>query len=322
MAARLTTLAAASALALIVLIGAAPGSIAAIGATIYSIRPDGTQRTLVLRLDPPVYLVLQSQDGQKIVFSRDLRLESMYVSDISGANPVKIQPAGYPSFSPDATRLAVTNEAGLWVVNNDGTRPHRVADYGGHASWSPDGRRVAYVVGAPGRNVWGSTIHVVDAEGGPDTYVARGLNAEWAPRGNRIAYLALRRGYAVPCFADSDGSHRTCYRGFSVNGQFVWSPDGTRIAFRQASPSRITVVTADGRHILRFPVLTQRVRELAWSPDGRWLAYSKDLAGPDHLFIRPVRPRGGERLVTSEAGFSDVHWLPGRITYVLAEYRP
>jgi Tol biopolymer transport system component len=331
MAARLTPMAIAAAVALM-LICAASSATAGIAATIYSIRPDGTGRMLVLRLDPPTYGLIRSKDGQKIAYARDVNWGSLYVSDISGKDPVQIHPSGYPTFSPDGMRLALSTSTGLYVVNIDDTGQRLVADQGGHVSWSPDGGRIAYVVGDRGRDgsLWASTIHVASVEGGRDLTIARGLNPEWAPQGNRIAYLALRRGYAVPCFVDPDGSHRTCYHGFSVNDQFVWSPGGKRIAFKQASPARLAVVTADGRHLRRLPPLEQRksagTRPLAWSPDGRWLAYSKRVVRDDQIFVRPVDRQGGERRVTNEvrAYFTsrDVRWRGGRISYVVSESSP
>lgn len=325
MAARLTPMAIAATLALIVICAAATAtaSPAATVYSIYSIRPDGTGRMLVLRLDTPVYLLIQSPDGQKIAYTRNLGLASLYVSDISGKDPVQIHPAGYPTFSPDGTRLAVSTSTGLYVVNTDDTGRRLVTDAGGHPSWSPDGRHIAYVVGGNG-SLWASSIHVASAEGDSDITISSGLNPEWAPQGNRIAYLALRRRYAVPCFVDPDGSHRTCYHGFSVNGQFVWSLDGKRIAFKQASPARLAVVTADGRHIRRFPLLKQRARPLAWSPDGRWLAYTKEVVRDDQVFVRPVNRRGAERRVTNEtrAYFWNVRWRGDRISYAVSEWSP
>src|SRR6266446_7855295 len=117
MFARITPLAAAPVLALM-LIGAAPSATVQLAPAIYSIRPDGTGRALVLRLAPPVYLLRRSQDGQEIAFSRDLPpKQSLYVTDVSAKkDPVQIRPAGYPTVSPDGTRLALENRTGLYVV--------------------------------------------------------------------------------------------------------------------------------------------------------------------------------------------------------------
>lgn len=130
MAARLTVLAAAAALALM-LVGGASGARTVLTRSIYSIRPDGSARTLLLRLDPPVYLLVRSKDGQKVAFSRDLELGNLYVGDISGrARPVEIHPSGYPAFSPDGTRLAVSTRTALYVVNTDDTALRLLADGG------------------------------------------------------------------------------------------------------------------------------------------------------------------------------------------------
>src|SRR3979490_493524 len=147
MAARLTPMAIAAAVALM-LICAASSATTGIAATIFSIRPDGTRRMLVLRLDPPVYWLIRSQDGQKIAYARNTSDPgNLYVSDLSGKDPVQIHPSGYPTFSRDGTRLAVSANRGLYVVNTDDTGLRLVADQGGHVSWSPDGVRIAYVVG-------------------------------------------------------------------------------------------------------------------------------------------------------------------------------
>jgi Tol biopolymer transport system component len=274
-----------------------------------------------------MYLLIRSRDGQMLAYSRELNLENLYVSDISGTHPVQIHPSGYPTFSPDGTRLAVSRSDGLYIVNTDDTGLRRVADAGGHPSWSPDGMHIAYGRGQGG-SLWSSGIYVTEVAGGPERYIATGLNPEWAPRGNRIAYLGLRGGYAAPCFVDADGSHPMCYSGFSVNGgRILWSPDGKRVAFKQASPHRLVVAAARRRHLRRFPIMKQRGRVLAWSPDGRWLAYSKQIPADNfryQMFVRPVDRAKGERRVTNEPHpgadlFWEVVWRGEWISYVVFE---
>jgi Tol biopolymer transport system component len=302
-----------------VVVTTAGGATTPTGLAIYSIRPDGSGRTLLRRLDPGVHSVIRSRDGRMIAFSNSPYPYVWYVTDISEKEePVQIHADGYPVFSPNGTRLAMISDAGIFVVNTDDTGLHRVADFGGRPSWSPDGRRLVYQYTPAGRGMaWASEIRVVSAHGGTYRRIARGIWPAWAPRGNRIAYVGLRRGYAVPCFVNPDGSHRTCYRGFSARRGLTWSPDGKRLALEQVTPPRIAVVTAQGRHIRRF----RRVPDLgsepvfAWSPDSRWLAY---LTWPPELHVLRVDRPGPDRLVTSNGSrFSEVLWGLGRISFVV-----
>jgi Tol biopolymer transport system component len=314
---RTTPLAAAVAFVTLV-VATASGATGERHAAIYSVRFDGTGRTLVTNLDPPVYSLLRLPGGKKIAFTRP---DGLYVADITGANAVRINaPAGEPKFSPDGSRLAVTtsSECGwrclhtmLYVVNVDGTGLRLIADGGRHPSWSPDGTRLAYMAVFK--------IHVVSATGEEDTTIADGMNPAWAPRGNRIAYLGTGRGYGPPCFIDADGSNRRCTHGFTAVNDIVWAPNAKWLAFMQATPSRLGVVRPDASEIRRFPVMKLRARPLAWSPNGRWLAYSKGLA-EKQIYVRPVLRDGVEHRVTNEDDqpfYGDVRWRDGRLSYVI-----
>jgi Tol biopolymer transport system component len=288
--ARLTPLAPLAAIGLTA-IAAASGATSERTTAIYSIRPDGTGRALVLRLEPPKQFVARSPGGRR---SRTWR-------------------------TPDGARLAITtySECGwrcvhtmLYVVNTDDTGLRLVADGGQRPSWSPDSTRLAYTAAFE--------IHVVGLRGG-DVIAAKGTNPEWAPRGDRIAYLGFKRGDAVPCFVDADGSHSMCLHGFSAVNGITWSHDGRRLVFMQASPSRLGVAGADGRRLRRFPIMKLRARPLAWSPEDRWLAYSKGL-GDKQIYVRPVDRMRGEHRVTDEhdqSYYGDVRWRRGRISYVI-----
>jgi len=130
---------------------------------------------------------------------------------------------------------------GVYAADAVGGRLKELLADAYEADWSPDGTKIAFLREAPGQTgltgPFGPTdLYVVGAKGGRPQPVIR---------------------TDVPDISFSNLS---------------WSPDGTRIAYRdnaqQVGPV-IAVVGIDGRH----KVSLGRGTEPAWSPDGRWIAY-------------------------------------------------
>ena len=144
-----------------------------------------------------------------------------------------------------------TLTAGLMVVQTDAAvaaevfTPDHVAKTRAvvSARIAPDGRHIAYVVGAPRRPyedengpAW-TELHVVDANGNSRPYVTGEVNVSavrWTPAGDAISFLAKR----------GDAKHKSLYV-IALNGgearkilshktditSYDWSPDGRRAAF-------------------------------------------------------------------------------------------
>jgi dipeptidyl aminopeptidase/acylaminoacyl peptidase len=98
------------------------------------------------------------------------------------------------------------------------------------------------------------------------------------------------------------------------------SPDGTRIAFthvwvdREADAyrTRIRIVDVAGDHArdLTSGVLDSQPR---WSPDGRFLAFTRGEEGKDkdaQIFVLPLAGGEARRLTTLKGGASDAAWSP------------
>jgi WD40-like Beta Propeller Repeat len=101
---------------------------------------------------------------------------------VSGGEPVLVRRnAGFGTYSPDGKTLAylspmsvdATGDA-LWLVDSGGGDPRSLVQRGGLSwpTWSPDGTRIAYAVGA-------DEIDVVVVATGQSTKVAEGATAEW-----------------------------------------------------------------------------------------------------------------------------------------------
>jgi tricorn protease len=79
---------------------------------------------------------------------------------------------------------------------------------------------------------------------------------------------------------------------------FDLAPDGKRAVFA-ARGDVFTVPAKEGsiRNLTRTPGI--RERQVAWSPDGRWIAYISDRTGEDEIYIAPQDGMGKEQEITS-----------------------
>ena len=75
---------------------------------------------------------------------------------------------------------------------------------------------------------------------------------------------------------------------------FDIAPDGKRAVFA-ARGDVFTVPAKDGatRNLTRTPGI--REKGVAWSPDGRWIAFVSDRTGEDEIYITPAGWHGQRR---------------------------
>jgi Tol biopolymer transport system component len=188
-----------------------------------------------------------SPNGRLIAFQRYVRRgapsRAIFVVDADGGNVHQVaryaQPYGRLAWSPDSAHLlyAGTDRRGhaLFVVRADGAdlaSPRRLVAAGetnlAEASWSPDGKRLAFV---HGRNV---AIANADGTGVADVDVPFVFGPVWSPDGSSLAFVGRHVNWVVR--ADGSGLHRLpgceCRRvwpGFTQ--QLAWSPDSKDLAY-------------------------------------------------------------------------------------------
>jgi Tol biopolymer transport system component len=221
--------------------------------------------------------------------------------DAGDGRQTPLQPtgAGWNGDPPHQASDDVHPEPDLYLVDpiTGGTEPILSAAGELHQpEASPDGSQLAFHAEAPNGT---SQIFVLELENGRTrqlTHVPGGaLDPTWSPDGSQIAFAARSRPSEEPCSGtdifvmDADGGHIQRLAGTARNdGHPDWSPDGSRIVFHsrpqrssQIARGLIWVVSVHDGELAR---LTQshpfwgwywNAADPAWSPDGRWIAYSR-----------------------------------------------
>jgi dipeptidyl aminopeptidase/acylaminoacyl peptidase len=167
--------------------------------------------------------------------------------------------------------------------------------------WSPDGKRIAYVVTKADleRSAYDSDVWVIDADGRNDRQLTRAKAADfrprWSPDGTTLAFLSDRDGKnAIWLIGASGGESRKLVDPPTPVRDFEWSPDGNTIAFSRADEplpvhekDDARVVGEDRRlvHLHLAEVESGKTRRLTsgafslfafgWSPDGATIAFSR-----------------------------------------------
>lgn len=175
--------------------------------------------------------------------------------------------------------------SGLVTIGADGSGP-AAAGSGGQADWSPDGRRLALVLG--------HGLYVQAADGSHRRRVKLGALGRypqgpsaprWTADGRHVLFLSYTPGEeprAALFRVRSDGRDRQLVRRFARNTYvaFAPSPDGRRIAFSQLvrrlrAPVLFAMPSAGGhaRLLATLGVGTEWPGRIDWSPDGTRIVF-------------------------------------------------
>ena len=218
--------------------------------------------------------------------------------------PLEFASVASPAWSPDGRMLVVEaihaffgppqyewveRASDLYVLDASApTLPWRALTTNGLStspSWSPDGKRIAYL--AQDQLFATNRVSIVDASGGAPrrlTLIAGYYGRpRWSPDGKRLAVssTAVGTGSTRIIVVNVDGSISTAFTSVGVPYDPSWSPDGTRLVFsrsRNGSGSAPTfeVVVSDvtGSNVRVVVSLPEYATEPTWSPDGRRILFS------------------------------------------------
>jgi TolB protein len=201
---------------------------------------------------------------------------------------------GFPSLSPDGRRIVFDsnrrragtdplNVSDLFVMNVDGSNQTWLVR-GSSASWSPDGRFLAFHASASGK---GQPIKIDPGAATSDSDIFVVGVSDLARRGER------RNLTNNPAAIDDDPD---------------WSPDGLDIAFTShlvtddpinSSTAEIYTMRADGTSKpVRLTDNHEEERGPTWSPDGKRILFSCRRGGADFEICVMNADGGGQRQLT------------------------
>jgi tricorn protease len=151
-----------------------------------------------------------------------------------------------------------------------------------------------------------------------DTPGARETDPQWSPDGKHIAYVSDENGRDEVWVCDERGRNtKRISESDAQKGQINWSPDSQALLYTSSDkklykysfPTGKTTVLAAGE-VVGFG--GSAILQPQWSPDGKWVAYTKGSRTLlPHVYI--VSADGGkERRVTDEDSYSDTSalWTP------------
>jgi Tol biopolymer transport system component len=236
----------------------------------------------------------------------------------------------WPSYSPDGSQIACFGvrsgsvpEASLYTVANDGIRMSelwRMTEAAAPVceSWSPDSRSIAILL--QGQDELHLEVASVERPG-RTTLVDRGapLFWSWSPS---ASYLAVHTGGSSSIYEDARLSVFQVGPGCTkivelVPGEFrtpTWSPDGTRLAYVDASDPAGEYLAlyrlSDGNIDVLLQVHGQTA--MLWSPDGKTLALSQALGDSPHVYsgITLVDVETGRSRVLDDSEIVSFFWTP------------
>jgi dipeptidyl aminopeptidase/acylaminoacyl peptidase len=295
-----------------------------------------------------------SPDGRWVAYTvstsmlaEDKSESRIWMAPVAGGDPIPLTmkkgSASSPRWSPDGKWLgflAARNEGEtqVWLLNRLGGEAEQLTEVKQGVqgfSWSPDGSTLALLIQDPTPEQAGDSSWIGLKAKTPRPYVVDRLQF----KRDYTGYLDRRRTHLYR-FVIATKKLTQLTTGDWDDGSPSWSPDGRMLAFSSnrdtvdgSYNSDIWVVsvgdTSRGSSTRRLTIEPGQDATPVWSPDGKWIAYTRQPSGqplsliydPDHLAVIPAEGGTPKALTASlDRGVGSPRWSrDGQSLLVLLE---
>jgi eukaryotic-like serine/threonine-protein kinase len=245
-------------------------------------------------------------------------IENIANSPNTGAAQFAFAADGTAVYLPEQTSADLPIQ---WMTRDGKTTPLRATTaIWSHPQFSPDGTRLAMVIGTIGDGR--TDIAVYDWARDMLTPLTFGAEINhspaWTPDSGRITFVSgrvadgRRNLYWVRADGGGDPQFLTDITSLRNIATGSWHPNGRFLAFTEGSGdvADLMILPMKGDEVSGwkpgkpYVFLKTPAAESApyFSPDGRWLAYQSNESGRDEVYVRPFPPRDGRWLVSSGGG--------------------
>jgi serine/threonine-protein kinase len=263
-----------------------------------------SSRHLAYAHDGAIWIAAFDTDRLTLDGSPSRALEGVATS-ADGAAQFAVSQAGTTVFHP-----RVPTSARRLVVIDGQTQTPLAAPLHAYVTprVSPSGRQVVLGMSDTAEHVW--SYDLTTGALAQLTFDGANRSPVWTADGLRVTFASNRNGalnlFNLPTAADGAAERLTTSDSLQLPGS--WSADGQLLAFMEQHPTTGRDVWLMRRDGDRRAIAATAADESAprFSPDGRWVAYVSNEAGPANVYVREVNGAGAARRISPAAGSEPV----------------